>query len=891
MSKPSVKPSGYNHSYGKIPPPQRAPRPQFQAKKSFADALGAAEKNSFDVMNIISGMKTLRKDEKQKDNHEVKKKEKPVNRVQPQPNVQQQFHQQRPHAAQVEKPTTEKFVMNPTVEQYLGQEVASRRTGRKFKVLIRTAYDKFRCMICQVAIIGQDNVLNHWETPKHLRAKEYYRNFGPSPPPPGGSAKRPSQGGSGPHFRARQQHHEPPRIPSPRVENSPGNVSDEYRPACDDNYDDYEPLDDPGSPMQQDPPPIAALLPKPVPALPKPVPTLGNQLQPTDTVNPSIFQIPGLEPMEVPGLSPPRAAVSPPLVNDEYDDGGASPPLFDRSPLRVGEDLFPEPPHRVETPPQPVPAPIGVPIPTPVPPPVIPTPVPAPTLSLANLKKLPTGMSMEDRVQKLQKSQEETDWQRAREARNKIKTPQIDKIVDDDDEPYTPPGLSDDEGSPQTPPMPSKEPSMEFNIDTTKSFFDTTPTKKATIPTAKVQIIEGLRVKPLEKMMASPSDNIMEPAKVKKEILEEPPEPPKAAKSSTTKTKKGSFFDKVIAALKKNQPSMQLPSMNMDDDDTPPLPPGPHQPPLPPLPPSDSALADFLDDDEVLKLVSDLDKDMAEEEKSAKLAKAKEKLNQILARKINQQPPLPPTPAGPPPSQRSHVPGPRSRMAVPPEPAYRAGPRSRLTNLNPTLLAATPPPPPPPEDQPPAPPAASRNNITDDEISSFMNQWQGHDEASKPVAEAAPVYSSALAKLRAKKAAKAKQRGGNQPPPSLLSLNVENPSQPPPSLLSLNFENPTEFLPQNFEPLPPRPFENVEVIEKNMHSRIFRAWEKLLERYWPRLMEEMFNEIWVSLSSAQTPPENRLEMNSFSFNSFSNFHISFLLQVKNFVIRDLQKYL
>ena len=50
---------------------------------------------------------------------------------------------------------------------------------------------------------------------------------------------------------------------------------------------------------------------------------------------------------------------------------------------------------------------------------------------------------------------------------------------------------------------------------------------------------------------------------------------PNEASTLSRKPKK-SMFDKVIEALKKRQggaPQMQLPSMNMEDDDTPPLPP------------------------------------------------------------------------------------------------------------------------------------------------------------------------------------------------------------------------------------------------------------------------------------------------------------------------------
>ena len=115
------------------------------------------------------------------------------------------------------------------------------------------------------------------------------------------------------------------------------------------------------------------------------------------------------------------------------------------------------------------------------------------------------------------------------------------------------------------------------------------------------------------------------------------------------------MFDKVIMALKKRQqgaagPQMQLPSMNMDEDDTPPLPPGGYPaPPLPPGPghepppplPNDPKTYDdsFLDDesevnDLVLSIVQDLDKNITEEEK---LRVAQEKLAKILQKKAQQR--------------------------------------------------------------------------------------------------------------------------------------------------------------------------------------------------------------------------------------------------------------
>ena len=126
--------------------------------------------------------------------------------------------------------------------------------------------------------------------------------------------------------------------------------------------------------------------------------------------------------------------------------------------------------------------------------------------------------------------------------------------------------------------------------------------------------------------------------------IQAPPAPvPKPAPAPKTAKPKKSLFDKVILALKKQTtasgPQMQLPSMNMEEDDTPPLPPPGAPPPLPnepppPLPddPKDNVTFDDLDDDLVLSIVSELDKNITEEEK---LKKAKEKLVQILQKKAS----------------------------------------------------------------------------------------------------------------------------------------------------------------------------------------------------------------------------------------------------------------
>ena len=351
-----------------------------------------------------------------------------------------------------------------------------------------------------------------------------------------------------------------------------------------------------------------------------------------------------------------------------------------------------------------------------------------------------------------------------------------------------------------------------------------------------------------------------------------------------------SMFDKLIKALQKNQkpqPSMQLPSMNMEEDDTPPLPTAPPVPPpsaplppepqgsipppppsnppipqIPPLPPpeetgGEAPMSFDLDDELVLSIVSELDKDMAEEEK---LKRAKEKLNQILQKRAKEGKPLLPGPSYKPgPRSKMAVqpqvaypkPGPRSRMANPPEPAYRAGPRSRLQALNPSLLV-NPPPPPPPEPQTGSNPGPPKR-VTDDDISSFLHQWVEHppERNVQPEPEVMggngngePVYSSALAKLRAKKAAKNRQSGKGNNPPSLLTTNFLPP------------ENIREI---GKDPLPPRPFEDQmhnqripepiiepRYSEDQFIGRTLKSWSRLLDTHWKTYMDDMFKELWVS---------------------------------------------
>jgi len=171
--------------------------------------------------------------------------------------------------------------------------------------------------------------------------------------------------------------------------------------------------------------------------------------------------------------------------------------------------------------------------------------------------------------------------------------------------------------------------------------------------------------------------------------------------------------------------------------------------------------------------------------------------------------------------------GPRSKMQVQPEVAYRAGPRSRLQSLNPTLLAA--PPPPPPEEQP------KTGVPTDDEISNFMSQWTRPEhehggqveQASAPVEQ--PQYSSALAKLRAKKAAK----NANKKPVPLMEVNTDH--------MALDQAPYFEFDQNNSENFNKN---RAAEFEGRFSSRSLESWKRIHARRWDDLMKDMFAELW-----------------------------------------------
>ena len=217
-----------------------------------------------------------------------------------------------------------------------------------------------------------------------------------------------------------------------------------------------------------------------------------------------------------------------------------------------------------------------------------------------------------------------------------------------------------------------------------------------------------------------------------------------------------------------------------------------------------------------------------------------------------------PPPGAPPGMPPMHLPPP----GVPPPvagstPAYRPGPKSRLQFLNQELFNQAPPPP-PPSGAPPggSMPPQKNQNITQDDISSFMDQWVEQpptttysnpppsgpkiiDHSRRPSQEppqdqpSAPL-NSALAKLRAKKAAKAKQQTGNQYDTGNQAANYSY------SQTNFNSFNPAARSSASDFP------SNGGQTERNFHERSYRSWNMILERNWSYFMEGMFNELWVS---------------------------------------------
>ncbi len=1090
-AKPNVKTTQYNNTYGKRIP-----------KKSFEDELFKAMTPSrFDVMDVISSMKTLKKDEK-KDNIVPKDEagKKPQQQARPPqrpPNYQQQQQQSQdqPHPHQRDRGgggPRGGHDLDPELRDLLSQRVRG-RNGREFDLLKtwkEAGLQVFKCLICQVQVDGRPNLFTHLGGHRHNTNKVHF-TFLPRDDKQS-RVSRPSDdfrrnqdsrsGGAGgssqqaPHFRNRDQE-KPTRVDAPwtfspsevcpeqddRPDSLPGDMGEDNIGMDDDfGYDDHEP-----------PPPVAASssltrsvtpprqrrrsggsdhefhggrdnpmsgggggglsLPQPVPSLPKPVPALQptNMINrnifgilPSNQANPSLFnsnsnsnvkqednnmnpfapvpspmtsssnmnmpfvppqdpvpQIPGLggdDGFGAGGVSPPRYDGSSPPRMDH-----SPPPRMDVSPMRE-EDLFPEPPMRVEPadspePPKPVPHPMGS-TPMPVPPPSAGPPA---KLTLSALKHLPPSMSVHDKVvRSLNTAGAEgdsvglsDDWQRAREARGAVgaapvPAPEIgqanndvDKTASGDgrrtpqnqgDEPYEPGDTTPVWNRPsnstttniKTEPVDADTTDNrinaaldDFKIDTTRSFFEASSLKSAV---SQKKLTEAMKPKPGSLKLKSIStllNNEAAKSTMESTNIATPYEKPGPASSKKNKLSKASaddsnpgnlssFLDKVIQSLKKKKPqsgpSMQLPSMDIEEDDTPLMPPAPPPlpdgpaPPLPPMPGTSSDLSldlsgMLLDDDMVLQLVSELDKEMTEEEK---LAKAKEKLGQILqfrkkhmlaaAQRLttpSRQPPLQPPVPGyrPGPRSRMAVPPPIASMPVPPPSTYRAGPRSRMAMLNPgwrqpapyqpqqpppPLAFGAPPPPPPPEPVPG--PSRPKESISETDISSFMSEWtnpfqpsqQAQDNIAAPPQSqntpsgggGEPAYSSALAKLRAKKAARAAassksstsatpESSGFMPPPDPLMSSSGGPPQPPPqSLMSLEIPampsisssalgKGSQFSSDLARDIATSVTTSKEA-EAKCNQRAIDEWQKLIKEGWSKQMEVLFFELSVSTFSA-----------------------------------------
>ena len=479
-------------------------------------------------------------------------------------------------------------------------------------------------------------------------------------------------------------------------------------------------------------------------------------------------------------------------------------------------------------------------------------------LKMSELKKLPTKMSYQDRVHGLLsgKSPTSASTNDKEKVKIKVKVEEIDKkkkTVDPADEPYEPPGMSDvsDEELPQSSKNNVQASMNEFNIDPTRSFLDPPP-KASTSKSG------GLKLKSIDQLTKPANEDSQPPSKITSEAKQ------------PTKTK--SAIGALIHALKKN------PAPGPSGGSAPPPPPtsagsSEAAPPPPPeaggvsppkaesKPPAATPAMDQKSMDEILLgILSELDQDMTEAER---LQKAKMKLAQMFAKAQGKAKPGPRRMMGP----RSRMPGPpgpggqprmgpRSRMPGPP--GYRPGPRSRA--LNPNMLTARPPPPPPEEP-------------SKEDISSFMNQY-GVDgpppQVSQPPPNSGgpaggtvpqydgtmitppsergsssgggePAYSSALAKLRAKKAARNAQQGGNllsmHPPPfggpSHIPSLMDMKTAPPASNISERIDREAEF-----------------------NSRFLRRWDDIMHRNWQHCMDKMYDELWVSFIFIQNSVAN-----------------------------------
>ena len=144
-----------------------------------------------------------------------------------------------------------------------------------------------------------------------------------------------------------------------------------------------------------------------------------------------------------------------------------------------------------------------------------------------------------------------------------------------------------------------------------------------------------------------------------------------------------------------------------------------------------------------------------------------------------------------------------------------------MTALNPNVLTRPPPPPPP-----------------QDDISSFMDQWGG---ASQQEGEG-QVLDSALAKLRAKKAAAAaagpSQQNYNEP----RGYNASQSGHP--SRQNMMSAGPAGAHPRHRQHhYGPTGRE----IELDFNAKSFRMFDNIMRKNWDYLMQEMYDDLWVSV--------------------------------------------
>lgn len=429
----------------------------------------------------------------------------------------------------------------------------------------------------------------------------------------------------------------------------------------------------------------------------------------------------------------------------------------------------------------------------PVPPPALPVPPPTmeagsstPKLSLDQLNRLPTPMSFKDRVENhLQKSS--------------VPGPQPTGEKNDDnlDDVYDPGRASPLWQVKKKLPQPSKEVG-EFNIDPNGSFMDgeNKPIELAQKVAEKPKP-KGLSLKPI----ASLQEKTSQPA------------------SDFT-----AFLDQIINCLKKPNKKTSVPASG------PPLPPplpGEPPPPPPPLPAAEEGVSpphtSFGDNDAMVnRIVSEIDHHLPEQEK---FAKAREKLTKYLHRRqhaatdnlINPlflQPPPPYLPGHP-----VHLPPPQGlHPLAPPLPPGHAFPP----------FAPQPPP--------------RNEEISENEISNFMSQYceDSPSTPSGPPPASQPSFSSALAKLRARKSQKASGPGHNTPPEKIASpIPRPVPTMTPP------------------QPPPPRPV-TLTVTKKLLtseqealihHERV-QLWNSLILQEWSKVERDFRVELQVSVSTS-----------------------------------------